>query len=360
MALVYLKSPSDWTLSSGLRPDGDTLGLNNLIAEDRFDDSNINTSLWGTSIVQGGGLAAISEDSKKLNIKTTASNSGAIAYYKAVLSPRATKKWRINFSICTPEGGIITSALVQDVIDPYVDSIGNIQDKELAEIAVSYTGGVYFGYWNTSGQRYYWNSGTGWSINQDFAYHGILEKNFVFEFENNGVDLIFRILKSDESEILVNASISWSSVRVETDDLYLYTGDPFSNMWYGEMDILRFKHIGDYPAGQVAIMGETEIGTFVDQVPISESLETGASIKWRYSKDGNGFVMPGAGDLVDLKEAVEGVYFNTLDLEAAFATDGLAFAAFDVNGGVLGSNPPLSFNLPLEVLEHSALEVIEI
>jgi hypothetical protein len=359
MSLVFLKNPSLWTLGPGLKSEGAKVSIHNLIAEDFFDDANLDPSLWGSDIVQGSGSASMTEASGKLNIRTTASNSGALAYYKTTLNPRATSRWRVRLGLRTPQGGIIAAALVQEPSSPHIDTSSNIQGRELAEVAISLSGGVYFGYWGPSGQRYYWSSGKGWTASQEYALPDVLGKDLEFEFENNGMGLIFRVFNSDGSEVLANASVDWSSVRAEADSLYLYSGDPFNNLWYGELDISMFRHAGDNPTGQVAAMGETAIGTFIDQIPIAESVEPGASIAWRYNKDGTGFLMPGAGTLAELKAAIEGMFINTLDLEATFASDGLAGASFDINGGGLGSEPPLSFNLPLEAVELPALEVIE-
>jgi hypothetical protein len=343
-------------MSPGLKATGDLLGLDNLVAEEPFNNAILDTALWGTYISGGSGSASIGESGDRVNIKTTTADGAAMLYYKETLHPRASRRWRLKWKLRQDSGDMVACALLQETGIPQA---GGIYSKALAEIAIDSNGAVTVAYFDTSGQKIYWGS-PGWGS----GYYAVpvgggLDNEIVSELENDGDGLTFRIFNADESETYITATVPWSSVRAEAGNLYFYGGDPFTTQFYGDLDIHDFQHYGEFPFDAVATMGQISVGAIIEQLPITETLEAEASITWRYSKDGAGLVMPGAGNLSELKAAVNGEFFNTLDLQATYASDGNAWASFDINGGAIAGYGA-SFNLPLEAIELSALEVIEI
>lgn len=132
---------------------------------------------------------------------------------------------------------------------------------------------------------------------------------------------------------------------------------------YGHFFFLRHKeayHATPLSAASpVAVMGEiTGDGVPIEQVPITESVVSGASVSYRYDLNRAGW--SAARTLAELTAELVGQPLYYLDLEATFISDGLSTASLDINGGVIASATMAAFNLPLEVIEQPALEVIEV
>ena len=355
MALVYLKPVSEWTVTPGIKAEGNMLGLDNLVAEDYFDGEALDPALWGTYMASGSGSATIMVSGGKANLKTTTSDGAAMLYYKEPFNPRAARKWKIKWKLRQISGDMVSCALLQETNTPQP---GGINSKTIGEIAMDSNGAVTVAYFNISGQKMFWGM-VGWGSGYDAVpIGGGINKVITCEIESDLLELTFRIFNSDESETLATASVSWSSVRAESGSLYFYGGDPFTTQFFGDIDVHEFQHFGDYPFEAVTIMGQIIVGAVIEQLPITESLEAGASITWRYNRDNAGFLMPGTGSLENLMSAVNGEFFSTLDLEATYASDGNSRASFEINGAVIAGYGS-SFNLPLEAIELPGLEVIE-
>ena len=355
MPRVLLADPSLWdSIPAGLQASGDVLSLDNLVVSDLFEDASLDPALWGTYLVQGSGSASITEAGGKVSVITTADSSVAMFYYKQILSPRASNKWRVRFKVSSPNFFIMALALLQEAGTP---TPGGTNAKSVSALEIDSTGQISASVWLQNTLRYYWNGiwQTAWS-----GVDGVsADEQRVVEYENDGTSLFMRIYNADCSECLFSRSAAWSVLKDESDNLYVYLGDPYTTIQHGQLDVHEFFHYGPYPTGLAASMGPINVGAVIEHIPIIENTEAGASITWRYDRDGAGFVTPGTGTLAELKAEAEGVYFNTLDLEATFTSDGKAGASFDINGGVLAGYGA-TYSMPLEIIERPGLEVVEV
>ena len=349
MSRVLLKTTSLWTRDIGLKADGEILGQDNLVASEDFSAGALDPALWGSSMAGGGN---ISMAGGLLTLETLAASDAAIVYYKQTLNPRATSKWKLRLKYESPLSAntINPFVLFQDSIVPAVGNyVGKYNLKELVRLRRDTAASQTFFYYDTGGTLRAFT----------FAWEFLADTIYYLDIENDGAGHIKLTVYDEDLKELAGVMFAWSNVRAEADDLYFFFGDPYQDYAFGTIKARGFWHWGEYPSGKVAVMGQIDVGAVIEGLPITEDSEAGASIAWRYDRDGAGFVMPGAGTLAELKAAVEGEYFNTLDLEATFISDGDAQASFDINGGVLAGYGA-TYNMPLEIIEGQGLEVVEL
>ena len=120
--------------------------------------------------------------------------------------------------------------------------------KVLADITQDSSGDVRFTYLDDDDVRWFWD-GSDWQNSDDIAFAGVISTVYVTRLVSDGTDLTFEIWDSTETTLHATASIPWTSIKAEADDLYACFGNPFTDQTAGTMTSSLYEREGE--AGSV-------------------------------------------------------------------------------------------------------------
>jgi hypothetical protein len=330
MPIIEIKGPAEWDIvPAEVNAAGNIFALDNLIAMDKFDDGVLDPVLWGTSLVQGSGIASVTEANGKVTISTNADDAAAILFYNAILSPRANSIWRIRYKADLANFlGSIPGLLLQQAGTP---APGSINLKSVAQYEIDGAGRIAVNAWFADLSKKYfsgaWQGGASYQDKID-AF-----EQRIFEFENDKVNLTFRILTADEAECLFSVTVPWADLKAEANDLYMTFGDPFTTASQGQLELDEFYHYGPYPTGQVISMGNIAVsGNRIEKFPVT----TSGDVFGEYRLDNSGaWIKPGAGTDAEMQAALVGLTPAQLDLRYTLNSDGFTPASVNLDGRVI-------------------------
>ena len=331
MPLIKIKAPTSWdTIPAGAAAVLDVLALSRI--EDYFTGDTLDATNFG-SVLSGGGTAQ--QEDPGLHLETPVTAAAAIGYVKKVISKTVSNKY-VSRTRSKRNGGAGYPLFIQQSASaPVAGTTTALASKRVIEVAISSVGSINILYWDSSNVVHYWN-GTGWQLAVfNFAGYADLDL-FETQFETTADSwrIVFKDITTGTT-IATTDYVTWAATRsTGADPLWHCTCDPFTNIYTFETVQVLFHE--NYSTSVVTVKGSEAVGTEILDVPITENVEAGASISWRYDI-GAGWVTGGTGSLADLKTALIGTSPATLDLEATFTSDGDAAASFDINGGVIGS-----------------------
>jgi hypothetical protein len=329
-----LKKTTDWTLATGLvYGDNQTIGMNSIINADSFDDSSLAT-FWNTS-TNGSGTVV---ETSSLVITSPAAADAAILCYTQPLNPRATTNYRIR---ATSQVTLVaTYELHQSYLEynASVPVVASSASTYANQIALNWnSGNNYYVNTRTAGSIDYWlsSSSSGWTGSLSKLYPLATGTTFIHETENDGTTLWQRIYDSTGTILYHNTQRPIADLKAEANNTYWCIGDPYTNLYDGILTVTSFEHHGDYPTtSPVATMGQITVGATITHLGIFENNEAGCNITWRYDI-GAGWVAPGSGTLSELETALVGTEPATLNLEAAYNSNGTDNCVLSLDGSAI-------------------------
>ena len=331
MAIVKLKAPSAWdSIPAGLADSSDVIALDRI--EDNFDDGAIDPALIGT-VVSGNGEVV---ETRGLVTHAPANADAAIWYDKNGLNRADVDSYSIAARITADSAQHRFLFLQQSAIAPIVASNVVVTTK-LAIQVLKLTGADFtISYKDDVGVDFFWTGGPNWQA--VFAPFGTHSEADLYEatLESDGIRwrINFRNL-SDNSTVALTAWVNWADTHNDgVNPFWLGAGESMTDAYAG-VGVFQYYH-RLYPLGPLtAIMGEVAgDGAIIEQIPITESVETGATSRYKYNLNGAG--LSAENTLAELKANLVGQAMTTLDLQWIVTSDGEAAASFDMNGGVLG------------------------
>ena len=212
---------------------------------DPFNDSSLDPAKFGTSLAAGGSVV----ETTSLAISALPAGDAALVYDKQIFGPRALP-WATRQKASTPGAATPTPflAIYQAAATPAVAPLAPFLSKVLADITQDAGGDIRFTYLDTADVRWYWD-GADWQNSDDIAYAGVISTVYVTRLINDGTNLTFEIWDSTETTLHATASIPWTSVKAEADDLYACFGNPFVGEIAGTMTCTLYEREGE--AGSV-------------------------------------------------------------------------------------------------------------
>ena len=212
---------------------------------DPFNDSSLDAVKFGTSLAAAGAVV----ETTSLAITAPLAADGALVYVKQSLGTRKLP-WELRHKVSSAGGATPPPllALYQDAAIPAVAAQAAFIAKVLAEITQDTSGDIRFTYLDTDDVRWFFD-GTDWQNTDDVAYAGVVSTVYVTRMINDGVNLVFEIWDSTETTLHATASIPWTSVKAEADDVYVCFGNHYTDQTAGTMISLLYEHEGE--AGSV-------------------------------------------------------------------------------------------------------------
>jgi hypothetical protein len=212
---------------------------------DAFDNAALDPAKFGTSLAAAGSVV----ETTSLAISAPLAADAAIVYDKQVFGTRLLP-WATRHKVSTPGDAVPAPflALYQDAATPAVAAQAAFMAKVMADITQDSSGDIRFTYLDTADVRWYWD-GADWQNSDDIAYAGVISTVYVTRLISDGTDLIFEIWDSTETTLHATASIPWTSIKAEADDLYACFGNPFTDQTAGIMTSTLYEREGE--AGSV-------------------------------------------------------------------------------------------------------------
>jgi hypothetical protein len=318
-ASVALANIADWIRASGLVTSDGMINMSGLVNSDSFDDSSIDP-MWNTVTAASGTIVETTE----IVLTSGSSSDGSLLCYAHDLTRTNNYRVRITAKSSPSNSGYYTML---------VDKSGTPVIASLATFALDLrafqfdTGGLTTIAYNSSHTLQYWwqDSATLWQSSAN-ATHSDIDRDEVwtFELENDGTTIFQRGINNTTDVIYAQAYRAWADMESETNEIWLCFGDAYSDAVNGVLTIYNFEHYGDYlTTSPVATMGQITVGAEIKRLGLFVSCESGGTITWRYDI-GAGWVTPASGTLSDLETALVGTSPATLNLEAAFNSNGTA------------------------------------
>ena len=332
MSPFALKAPSAWdTVPAGLAASGDVLALDRI--EDKFNDGILDAANFG-ALAAGNGTVF---ENEALELNSPAAIDAGAIYLKTSISKVAdeiyTYRWR-------PQSGTHYPIFIQQSAGAPI--IGNGATLAAIRVIAVYlatptTLGIF--YIDNLGVAQGWN-GSAWGPALPTIASVGLGTLYEAQLEVDSANARWRIILRDitySTVITTTAWVLWANTRnTGSGVLWFGSGDFYNDVISGKMIVSSFRNQFK-PGPLVATMGEISGGgTPIDDIPITESVESGATLFWKYNLNRTG--LSGAKTLAQLKTDLVGQTFNYLDLESTYTSDGEAAASFDINGGVIASS----------------------
>jgi hypothetical protein len=350
---INIKPTNTWeTIPAGLLTTAETMALDRL--EENFNNDALAAEF--KTLVSGGGLA-YEKDVVTLHEDNLA--DAAILYRDALLNKAVTDKYNYESRIFGLIAGVdwFYLSVQQNAGAPIVGNSGILAAKRVIDLAASFNTTNFLAvYFDDIGNVFTWD-GAAWqpgALARFGTYQSYKRYKATLDVDSalSRWRLIFTDLDTD-TVITTTDWVLWANTRdIGGDDMWIITGDPFTNIYKGSQLISRYFQ--NYPSGTLdAIMGFIAVGSIIDQLPIIETIDAGASIVWSYDI-GAGWITPGGGTLAELNAALVGTSPATLNLRARFSSDAalLAGALFDINGGVIAcpAGFQATYELPQEII----------
>jgi hypothetical protein len=312
-----LSNISDWTLASGLITNDSTINMHGLVNSDSFSNSSLDP-MWNTSTAGSGTIV----ETTSLVLTTPVSADGALLCYDHDLT--RTNNYRVRATVNLTLGhyyGMIVDKATQPTVDAIVTFAANLRSFDYDSggwASVTYDSGHTINYWNQTDNNL-------WVVAAGDAHAGLdLTNTFIFEIENDGTNIFKRVYDSTGEIQYLYTYRAWSAMESETNAIWFCLGDAYNNQLAGALTVTNFEHYGDFlTTSPVATMGQITVGAEIKRLGLIVSCESGATITWRYDI-GAGWVTPSSGTLSDLESALIGTSPSTLNLEAAFNSNGTA------------------------------------
>lgn len=356
MGLIKLKAPSLWSMDTGLLASGNVMGLSRL--DDYFNDGALDTANFGLKSI-GSGLAV--QDIGIYTYSPAAADAG-IWWCKQAFDKTRPNRYKCWFRKLDLGTQVYPVFLHQNATEPQVGG-SEEQVNEIMTLYVSSSNQIFLYYYDSGGTQHSWD-GVAWQTG--FNLFGTMDDIHLHSIalHSDGTSWWVVIMDEVTDTISVDTSgdkVPWANTRSNGDPLWYGGGDWRDYTVSGHIIVARLNE-QFLTTARVATMGQVSVNAIMEEFPLAESVEAGASITWRYNKDGTGFTTPGMGTLAELASALVGMHVGALDLEATFTSDGEAAASFDINGGDIAGTGGTSsiFKLPLEAVKLPGMEVIEI
>ncbi len=343
---VDLKDLANWSLASGVENADESLRLAiQRIVDERFKSDSTTPGFTVNTTGSGGFAATIAE------------------FFKASSPTNADQAWAVGDTAHDKTSDF--KIIVQNRLKTFGAQPGIIRlnSKATQSIAGSLgTGNLLIDYrvasstvrvlyFDSGGGIHSWNPATqAWQVSSlGFITITNLEVVIV-EFIADGTRWHVVVKDPDGTELANTSDNGGTIAWANTQD------NPESNLWpiIGNADVnaVGTTYYHDYiswsndtgtdysTTSPAATMGQIAVGQNIDQIPIDEDNETGASISWDYDI-GAGFIT--GNTLAQLKTALVGTSPVTLDLRANLISDGVDRAGFEFNGqtiaGAGGGSP---------------------
>lgn len=248
---------------------------------DNFDDGSIDSAKWGTDVDDGGvppPEATSIIETTVLTIQAAGVASGAMIYDKDILPPRYNKAWNIRINNkCTPDAiremtpiflwqGAAAPALATTT--PAMGRLGFMTQKD--------NGNIRFLYYDTGGSIHSWDGAAWQSGGAQVAYAGTVTTEYIFEMSSDKTSLYFMVY-SAEGVLLESASIPWSDIRAESNDMYCLWGDPDTSFLAGEIITTNYER---YEWAETETPDQTIEDSFdnasLDPVKFGSSIDVGS------------------------------------------------------------------------------------
>jgi hypothetical protein len=318
-----LSNIADWTKATGLVADGAIVKLTDIVNTDSFNDSSLG-AMWNSQTANSGTVV----ETTSLLMNSPSTTDASFICYEHDLT--RTNNYRVVVEAIAlgvgPDGYYM--ALVDSATAPTPDSLVNFAVDLRAFSFPQASGVLGVVTYDSVHTLQYWNVQTSslWQNAAATAHIDIFRgETWTFEIENDGTTIYQRVYSdSATTDRYLNTYRAWSTMEAETNQIWLCIGDFYDNTNDGAMRLTYFAHYGDYlTTSPVATMGQITVGAEIKRLGLFESCESGATITWRYDI-GAGWVTAGSGTLSELETALVSTSPATLNLEAAFNSNGTA------------------------------------
>jgi hypothetical protein len=206
---------------------------------DLFNNSSLNSTLWGTSNV-GGSIT----ETTNLAIATTVTTQGALVYRKQILS-RGTA-WAQSLKLKVNPTGVTSNSLLIALLEvpaattPAATGAGTILGQWVIG-ATPKPGGN----WSILNRQagpgaFQWvNSSNAWSTSNMEFTPAALPAMVIFSFD--GTTITVSVKSADETSTYRSGSISMASLNAPGGDLYLAFGDMYTDDSYGTLTVSSYS-----------------------------------------------------------------------------------------------------------------------
>jgi hypothetical protein len=329
-----LNNTSSWSIATGLAyGENQTITMTGLVNSDSFDDSSLDP-MWNTSVFGSGAVT----ETTHLVINAPAGTDAAILCYDHDLTRTNNYRFRVTGQSTGAGTDTNYTVLVDNASSPVVTTSGAfLTNVRLFSFpasgdpyaALTYTSGHVLQYFNPTLVGF-WQAGAvsaQTDINKDEVW--------IFELENDGTTVSQSVIHPTTGVRYAYTYRAWSAMQAETNQIWACMGVPFTDTNSGAFIITNFEHYGDYfTTSPVATMGQITVGASITHLGIFENNNAGCTITWRYDI-GAGWVAPGSGTLSELETALVGTAPATLNLEAAFNSNGTANCTLSLDGSAI-------------------------
>lgn len=320
-----IKPAASWTKEAGVYRESEVVALGAL---DTFEGDSINDTLWG-QVTAGDGVITLDTVNDLVDMDTAVATDAAFLYHKYPIVRGVAQKIRIRHERNSPLAGRATAfSLIDTASTPVVNEYKSllVDRSSWDDLEAAY---------DKSGGNEWWYDGAVWAnpyAKMELALSLAVE--YYVDFESTDTQFRFIYTRvSPEAMIVTTGWVNWSDVGALVDEYYVCIGDLDTLTAYGGFKLYQFSSYRTDT--RKATMGAINIGRQkILRVPITENVESGASITWAYDV-GAGWVT--GKTLAQLKSDLVGSRPAVLNLEASMLSDGLGRPTFTPAGSLVGS-----------------------